>query len=107
MNPPDWRTFALDKKLVLENSADASRLVVWVPGDRDRDFQYWDRIGSVARAEVTSDDGLCTTAATLVPARQRIRRSLGKFFDSLRKSKGTRHFLLPDGASSEQCGERQ
>ncbi len=107
MNPPDWRNFTLETGLLVEPGSDGSRLVVWRPGDRDNDFQYWERIGSVARAEVTSDDGLCTTPATLVPARQRLRRSLGQLFAGLRKTKGTRNFLLPDGSSSEQCGERQ
>jgi tetratricopeptide (TPR) repeat protein len=107
MNPPDWRNFVFNKGLLLEPASDGSRLVLWLPGDRDSNFQYWQRIGSVARAEVTSDDGLCALAATLVPARQRIRRSLGQLWAGLRKSKGNRNFLLPDGTSSEQCGARQ
>ncbi len=107
MNPPDWRNFVLNNGLLLEPASDGSRLVLWLPGDRDSNFQYWQRIGSVARAEVTSDDGLCALAATLVRARQRIRRSLGQLWAGLRKSKGNRNFLLPDGTSSEQFGERQ
>jgi tetratricopeptide (TPR) repeat protein len=106
MNPPDWRNVALEAGLLLEPASDGSRLVVWVPGDRDSKYQYWDRVGSVARAEIESDGGLNTTSATLVPARQRIRRSLGQFWAGLRKSKGSRHFLLPDGSTAEQCGER-
>jgi tetratricopeptide (TPR) repeat protein len=107
MNVPDWRTFALEQRVLIESAADGSRLVVWLPGDRDGKFQYWQRIGSVARAEVTSIGGLCTTDATLVPARQQIGRSLGQFWTGLRKSKGKRSFLLPDGSHAEQCGDRQ
>jgi len=107
MNPPDWRNVTLDEGLLLEPASDGSRVVVWQRRDRDSHFQYWERIGSVDRAEVTSADGLCATAATLVPARQRIRRSLGQLWSGLRKSKGNRNFLLPDGSSAEQCGERQ
>ena len=72
MTLPDWRNFILEAGLVVEPASDGTRLVVWLPRDRDGHFQYWDRVSSVARAEVTSEDGLCTTAAALVPARQQI-----------------------------------
>ena len=42
-----------------------------------------------------------------MPARQRLRGGLGQLFKGLRRSNKNRDFLLPDGSSSEQCGERR
>ncbi len=38
MNAPDWRTFALEPNIQPAPNADASRLVLWVPTDRDDRF---------------------------------------------------------------------
>ena len=107
MNLPDWRTFDFEPGILAEPIADGSRLVLWVPGDRDASFQYWERVGSVVRGEVVAEQGLCATAATSVPVRQRVRGGLGQLFKNLRPPKSGRGFLLPDGSSSEQCGERR
>jgi hypothetical protein len=107
MNAPDWRNFAFDQGILPEPITDGNRLVLWLRGDRDATFQYWDRVGNVARAEITLADGLCATPATSIRARQRIRGGVGQLLRRLREPKGNRDFLLPDGGSSEQCGERR
>ena len=107
MNLPDWRTLVFDQGILAEPISDGSRLVVWVPDDRDASFQYWERVGNVIRGEIVSEAGLCATAATSVRARQRLRGGLGRLLQGLRKSSKNRDFLLPDGSSSEQCGERR
>jgi tetratricopeptide (TPR) repeat protein len=107
MNLPDWRTFEFDQGILAEPISDGNRLVVWVPGDRDATFQQWERVASVIRGEIVSEQGLCAAAATLVPARQRLRGGLGRLLRGLRPAKKNRDFLLPDGSSSEQCGERR
>ena len=107
MNPPDWRDFAFDEGVLPEPISDGGRLVLWLPADRDGNFQYWERIGNVARAEITLEDGLCATAATSIRARQLLRRSLGQLLRRLREPKGNRDFSLPNGRSAQQCGERR
>ena len=107
MNIPDCRTIAFEQGILAEPSSDPNRIVLWVPGNRDATFQYWERVGNVARAEISSEHGLCATPATLVPTRQRLRGGLSQLFKGLRRSTNNRDFLLPDGSSSEQCGERR
>ena len=107
MNLPDCRAIAFEQGILAEPMPDGNRLVVWVPGNRDASFQYWERIGNVARAEISAEGSLCATAATAVPGRQRLRGGLGQLFKGLRRSSKERDFSLPDGSSSEQCGERR
>jgi tetratricopeptide (TPR) repeat protein len=107
MNLPDCRAIAFEQGILAEPNSGPNRVVLWVPGNRDASFQHWERIGNVVRAEISSEGGLCATAATAVPARQRLRAGLGQLFKGLRRSSKDRDFLLPDGASSEQCGERR
>jgi len=107
MNLPDWRGFAFDQGVLPEPISEGSRLVLWIPAERDGSFQYWERVGNVARAEITVEDGLCATAATSIRSRQLLKRSLGQLLRWLRERKGNRDFSLPNGASSQQCGERR
>ena len=108
MNLPDWRTFVFEPGIQAEPNSDGSRLVLWVPDDRDEKYQYWERVGNVIRGELVAEQGLCATAATSVRARRRLRGGgLGRLLQGLRPSSKSRDFLLPDGSSSEQCGERR
>ncbi|HZW34403.1 MAG TPA: tetratricopeptide repeat protein [Isosphaeraceae bacterium] len=102
----DWQDLVLDNGILRESMSDGSRLVLWVPGARDGTFQYWERVGIAARAEVTVAEGLCATAATSIPVRQRLGGLFGKLLGRLREAKGSRDFVLPGGGSAEQCGER-
>jgi tetratricopeptide (TPR) repeat protein len=106
MNVIDWREVALDGEVLREPESDESRLIVWLPSGREGDFEYWERVGNVARGEVLDTDGLCSTPATMVRARRRSGGLLGKLLGRLGEGKGKRTFLLPGGTSVEQCGER-
>jgi tetratricopeptide (TPR) repeat protein len=107
MNPPDWRDFALEDGMLREPMPDGSRIVLWLPTNRDVNFQYWERVANVARGEITIDQGLCTTGATSIRARQRLGGLAGELWNRLFGSKETRDLQLPNGASVEQCEERQ
>jgi tetratricopeptide (TPR) repeat protein len=107
MNQPDWREFALEEGMLTEPAADGARLVLWLATDRDASFQYWERIGNVPRAAVEVDGGLCTTTAASIRARQRVGGVAGRLWYRLTAPKRARHFLLPNGASADQCGDRQ
>jgi tetratricopeptide (TPR) repeat protein len=107
MNPPDWRGFAFDDGVLAEPISDGNRLVLWIPDDRDGRFQYWQRVGNVARAETTVDDGLVATPAASIRAKEPLKWSVGQLLRRLRDRRENRDFLLPNGRSSWQCGERR
>jgi tetratricopeptide (TPR) repeat protein len=111
MNQPNWRDFRLEEGVLAEPADDGRRLVIWLTTDRDTSFQYWQRIGSVAGADVAIVDGLYTTAATAIKARQSIGGLAGRLWDRLSLSLGRatrqRPFVLPNGAVAAQCGDRQ
>jgi tetratricopeptide (TPR) repeat protein len=107
MNAPDWQKFTLEPTIVPERSTDANRLVLWVPAERDQTFQYWERIGNVARGLVSDEQGVYTTAATAVRARQRLGAGLGTIWHRLVQSKKEHEFALPNGGVAEQCGQRR
>src|SRR5262249_53284749 len=86
---------------------DDRRVVLWLPGDRDGRFQYWERVSNVARAGVTTDRGVCAAAATSMRARQRLGGFLGKLVQRLRGPEGGRSWVLPNGELAELLGERQ
>ena len=87
---------------------DDNRLVFWLPADRDREFQYWERIGTVPRGEVKVERGICATPVTSVLARQRANGGfLGKLARKLTGAGGNESWTLPDGQAAEKCGERK
>jgi tetratricopeptide (TPR) repeat protein len=107
MNQPDWRDFALEDGMLPESNPDGGRIVLWLPTDRDAGYQYWERVANVTRGEIAIDQGLCTTGATSIRARQRVRGFAGQLWSRLLTSNQNRDFQLPNGVSAEQCGDRQ
>lgn len=107
MSKPDWRKLSLPEGILLEPIRDENRLVFWLPMERDRQFQYWERIGTLPRAEIKVAQTLCTAPVTSVRARQRLGESfLGKL---ARKLKGADEetWMLPSGQPAEKCGDRR
>src|ERR1700733_15332155 len=107
MNQPNWRDFALEEGTLREAIPDGGRIVLWLPTDRDASFQYWERIANVTRGGIAIDQGLCTTGARTIRARQRVSGRAGWLWGRLRASKRTRDFQLPKGGAAEQCGDRE
>lgn len=106
MTVPAWQDLVLDAGVLREPATEPGRIVLWVPGESDGDYQYWERVGNVARSEIVVADGLCAVPAATLPARRRIRGILGKLLGTLGAGKTKRSFVLPGGESVEQCGER-
>jgi tetratricopeptide (TPR) repeat protein len=102
---PDWRTVALNEGVLREPIPESNRIVLWLPGPREGLYQHWERIGNVPQAEIQEKQGICAVAALLIQARQRVRGLFGKLFG--RKPEGTGIWILPNGESAEQSGERQ
>jgi len=107
MKLPEWQDLVLAEGVFPEPVTDKNRIVLWLKKDRDGTFQHWERIGTVARAQVTAKDGLCASPATSIRAREWIGGAVGRILHGLRERKGNRSFTLPSGRSAEQCGELQ
>jgi tetratricopeptide (TPR) repeat protein len=101
---PDLRNLKLEPGILPEPAGQDQRLVLWLPGRLEGGYQPWERLASVPRSEITVADGWCSTPATLVLARQRQGGLFSKLFAS--KSAG-QSWILPNGASAEQAGERR
>jgi tetratricopeptide (TPR) repeat protein len=104
---PDWRQVALHPGVLREPGPDDGRLVVWLPAEQDASYQYWQRIGSVPRAAITQHQGLSAIAATAIRARQLVRGRFGGLLRRFRRGLKEGDWLLPNGDTAEQCGERQ
>ena len=106
VHPPDWREITLHPGVLREADPENNRLVVWLLAEADDRCQYWHRVSSVPRATIARDRDLCTVAATAIRARQPVRRLFGRL---LRRFRSTRDgsWLLPNGETAEQCGERE
>jgi tetratricopeptide (TPR) repeat protein len=107
MTVPRWQDLAVENGVFPEPTTEENRLVLWVATNRDDSFQYWERIGSVARGEVSEHDGYRSAPATSIRAREWVKGRFGKILHDLRDRKGARRFALPNGRAAEQCGERQ
>ena len=70
MSGPDWRNLVLLEGILLEPVRDDNRMVFWLPTERDRQFQYWERVGTVPRGDqsragnlhLTGNFGACPPA---------------------------------------------
>ncbi len=106
MGLSDWRNLVLNEGVLSERTGHDQRIVLWLPGSRHDGFQHWERISSVARAEVRVEQWISAVAATAIQARQPIRSFLGNLVQRFRKSV-ERSWMLPNGESAEQVGDRQ
>jgi tetratricopeptide (TPR) repeat protein len=107
MKTVDWRERPIDDGILTEPTADGNRLILWVRGDRDQAFQYWERITSVPHAEITVAGELCSTTAAAVPTRQSIGGGMGALFRRITVSAGNRELSLPTGETVSPCGPRR
>jgi tetratricopeptide (TPR) repeat protein len=107
MRIPDWRRVVFPEGVLVEPIAEDNRLAVWLPAGSDGEFEYWQRVVSVAGAEVVVAQGVCATAATAIRARRRVGGVLGKLLERLRAARSDRSFVLPDGTLVEQFGNKE
>ncbi len=107
MKLPSWSELALSQGVLPEPSPGNDRLILWLPGRDEDGLQHWERISSVASAEITRAGGLCAIPANLIQARQRLRTWLGKLRQLFGTAAQEKTWLLPSGESAEQWGERQ
>jgi tetratricopeptide (TPR) repeat protein len=107
VHTPDWRDVTLHPGVLRESAAKDSRLVLWLPAERERHCQRWQRVSTVAGAEAVECDGIFAVAATMIRARQPIDGPFGRWWRRLRRSGGDNAWLIPNGAEARQEGGRQ
>ena len=61
--PTQRNNFGLDLHIIPEPNT-SGRIVLWIPGKRELQFQYWERVASVAGADAEEYDNLCPLMAT-------------------------------------------
>ena len=106
MNASNIRPQSLEPGFLLETTGEG-RLVVWLPEISDPNGLLWERVRSVARADMTTDDSVCSLAATGLPTRQRTVGFLGGLLGRIRGESANKTFALPDGRLVEPCGPRR
>jgi tetratricopeptide (TPR) repeat protein len=102
---PEWHKLELAHGIMREPTPDAGRLVVWVPHAATGSERSWQRVSNLPGADVIHANDLCSTAATGVSARQRNAGLFSRLFGA--KSTGDTRWLLPNGQSAVQHGERR
>ena len=107
MNLPDGRPLVSSDGMIPEPSAAEGRLILWLRGDRIGGYQHWERVSSVAHAEMTAGGGMRAIEANSIPARRWAGGAIGKLFRRRESAGPDRHWTLPDGTSAEQCGPRR
>ena len=107
MNLPDWPNLPLADGVMREPTADADRLVAWVPSREEAGRKVWLRVGNVPRAEVVSYGDMRGTAASVTHASVPSRGFLGGLFGKSKGAAGDRSWTLPSGEHVEAIGERE
>jgi tetratricopeptide (TPR) repeat protein len=103
---PDWHKLGLNEGITVEPSLDAGRLVLWMANGSEGGYQYWERINGLPNTEFAVEPGITAASATRIRTRQERRGLLGKALHLFQRS-GDPAWVLPNGKSAEQCGERQ
>src|SRR5262245_60290899 len=107
MSKPDWNSLHIDEGVFREPVAGPGRIVLWLPGNLEHGYRHWERIGNVPGAEISEEQGICSTPATSLRLRQRVQGLLGRLLSRFRGASDEPTWLLPNGESAEQIGERR
>jgi len=108
MHNVDWNSLAFNEGVLAEPVRDDGRVVLWLSGPSDGQFQYWERIAMAARAAPTSENGVGATPAVAIRARQRLSDGVfSKLARKLSRRDPETTWTLPDGHEVERCGERR
>lgn len=97
----------LEPGILWEQTLAPGRLLLWLPVPSLGQARLWERVGSVPGPHVSLEQGFCTIPATLIPARQCSAGWLAKLLGWLGRRPQGQTWLLPNGQSAEQTGERQ
>jgi tetratricopeptide (TPR) repeat protein len=107
MQLSDLQIQELCPNVLRESTPDNSRLVLWLCGDRAKSFQHWERISSVARADVAIVGGVCSIPAVSIGARQHVQGPVRKLFERLRGGGVAHQWTLPSGETAAEVSGRR
>jgi tetratricopeptide (TPR) repeat protein len=108
MRSVDWNSLAFNEGVLAEPVRDDGRVVLWLSGPSDGQFQYWERIAMAARAEPTSENGVGAAPAVAIRTRRRLSDGVfSKLARRLSRRDSETTWTLPDGSEVERCGERR
>jgi tetratricopeptide (TPR) repeat protein len=107
MNGSPWQQLTWNASMLREPVPDQQRLVLWIPRQRETKWQYWERLSTVPGTTVSAELGLQFMAATAIQVRQHLSGFLGWLFWFFHRTAEESDWLLPNGCTAEQCGERQ
>jgi tetratricopeptide (TPR) repeat protein len=102
---PDWQKLTFTSGIVPERVPGEDRIVLWLPEVRQEGMACWERIATVAGAEISIEQGICTVAATSIRARKR--GLFGKIWKHFWPGTGAQVWTLPNSQSAEQVGARR
>lgn len=106
MNHP-WENLILEKAIQREPSPFADALVIWIPGDIDTSRQQWVRVATVPGAKPVAYGVYRVVPATALTVQQRQEGLLRRALNGLHSETNDRVWILPNGCTAIQCGERR
>ena len=107
MKLPNWQHLELDPNILREPSPDQHRIIIWLPIGKESGKHHWQRISNVPGAEITAVQHIRATAATSIRAHQQVRGLLERLLFVFGKKQGAQTWVLPNGETVDQYGERQ
>jgi len=108
MNTPAWRNFVLDEGVLREAVLDEAQFAIWLKGEREGEFQYWERIWTAADATIHLAPGICAKRASGRRMCQKI-VTRGWFAGLIQKFKKADidSWTLPNGEIVQPAGAKQ
>src|SRR5262249_57021671 len=85
MKLPAWGNLELADGILRETVPDGRSLVLWLPTGSGPGLRQWERISSLANAQVLATEGLCVAPAVAIGVSQRLRGVFGKLLGRLRR----------------------
>ncbi len=106
MSLPRSSELGLNSGLLAEDVSNQDRLVIWRPSGDAPGFRRWERIATVAHAEVAQRGGLNVIGAASIPARQCSPGGMMGWLRRIRAQQGD-GLRLPTGETLEKDGVRR
>ena len=102
-----WPDTSLDEGVVRESVLNDAHLAVWLKGELNDGFQYWERISTAPRDEVKVEASICVAAAVARPMRQKILGRMRKLLRRWGRNEAGDGWVLPTGDQTEPCGPKE
>lgn len=105
MNTP-WEDLILDKEIEREPNPGVDGLVIWIPGEVEGGGRRWQRVATLPGTRPIASGDYRVVPATALVVQQRKESLVQRFWRRFRSAPNDRVWLLPNGSTTVQCGER-